>query len=50
MSDTYFWVINLKKMEQEREDNLVLEKKEDISGHANSKEAADLPLPLSSII
>lgn len=37
-------------MEQEREDHLVLEIKENISGHANSKEDAGLPLPLSSTI
>lgn len=50
MSDVYFWVINLKKMEQEREDHLVLEIKEKFSGYANSKDDAGLPLHLSSII
>lgn len=44
MSNIYFWVINFKNMEQEKEDHLVLEIKENVSGHANSKEAAGLPL------
>lgn len=44
MSSIYFWVINFKKMEQEREDHLVLEIKENVSGHAKTKEDAGLPL------